>query len=345
MPSPKLPQRLRPRSLRGKWDRARLRRVFTQNLSLKLLSLFLAMTIWGFVAPQRRGESTEIKFLSPLVLKNIPPKMEITSDLVQSVSVLLRVPRSLAKTINPNLFQVVIDLRNQLPGSFEFQLTQKNVTYNNEPPPSGLEVLQISPQQFTLSLEQLAEKTVPINPRLVGEVDKGMAIDAVKVIPAEVNVAGPRSVIDQLRSISTRPLDIDGLNSNVEMLVQLEPPSQQVRVLSPDGQIYRAEIKVSYSPMRVLLRDIPVIFENAEYAYRASNTSLNAHLEGPQGVVASLNNRNVFAVIDLSQYPPGDYRGLSPKVVVPDKVKVLEQWPIVDLFVLKRKITDQTEAH
>ena len=148
-------------------------------------------------------------------------------------------------------------------------------------------------------------------------------------------------MVESLRSISTRPLDIEGLNSDVEMLVNLEPPSAQVRILSPDNQIYRAEIKVSYSPMRVLMREIPVIFENSEFAYRASTTTLNAHLEGPPGTVANLNNRNVFAVIDLSRYPPGDYRGLSPKVVVPDKVKVLEQWPIIDLFVLKRKIGEQ----
>src|SRR3972149_6687795 len=190
MRSPKPPQRLSPRKLRGTWDRDSLRRLFTENLSLKLLSLFLAITIWGFVAPQRRGESTEIKFLSPLVLKNIPPKMEITSDLVQAVSVLLRVPRSLAKTINPNLFRVGIDLRNQLPGSFEYQLSQKNVTYNNEPPPGGLEVLQISPQQFTLSLEQLTEKTVPINPRLVGGGGKGLAVASGEGIPPGGNVGG-----------------------------------------------------------------------------------------------------------------------------------------------------------
>jgi YbbR domain-containing protein len=341
MQSPKLPPRLNPRSLRASWDRDGFRRLFAHNLPLKLLSLFLAVTIWGFIAPQRRGESTEIKFLSPLVLRNIPPKMEITSDLVQSVSVLLRVPRSLAKTINPNLFQVAIDLRNQLPGSFEYQLTQKNVTYNNEPPPPGLEVLQISPQQFTLVLEQLVEKTVPISPRLVGEVEKGLTIDSVKVVPDQVNIAGPRSMLENLRSISTRPLDIEGLNTDVEMLANLEPPNAQVRVLAPDNTIYRAEIKVSYTPMRVLLRDIPVIFENAEFAYRASTTTLNAHLEGPPGTVASLNHRNVFAVIDLLHYPPGDYRALSPKVVVPDQVKVLEQWPIVDLFVLKRKIGEQ----
>jgi YbbR domain-containing protein len=296
------------------------------------------VTIWGFIAPQRRGESTEIKFLTPLVMKNIPPKMEITGDLVQSVSVLLRIPRSLAKTINPNLFQVAIDLRNQLPGSFEYQLTQKNVTYNNEEPPEGLEVLQISPENLMLSLEQLLERTVPIRPRLVGEVERGLAIDSVVVEPAQVQVAGPASLVDKLESITTRPLDIAGLNSDVEMLANLERPDTRVRFVAPENTLYRAKITISYSPQRVLLRDIPVIFENAEFAYRTSTATVNALLEGPQGAVTSLNNRNVFAVINLNQYPPGDYRALSPKVVVPDKVKVLEQWPIVDLFVLKRKI-------
>lgn len=338
MRSPTLPPRLSPRKLRASWEPEALRRLFTRNLPLKLLSLFLAVTIWGFIAPQRRGESTEIKFLTPLVLKNIPPKMEITSDLVQSVSVLLRIPRSLAKSINPNLFQVGIDLRNQLPGSFEYQLTQKNVTYNNETPPDGLEVLQISPEQFTLTLEQLTERTLPIRPRLVGQVEKGLAIDSVVVDPPQVLVVGPASVLEPLESITTRPLDIEGLNSDVEMLANLERPDTRVRIQAPENTLYRASIKISYSPQRVLLRDIPVIFENAEFAYRASTTTLNALLEGPQGAVAALNNRNVFAVVNLSQYPPGDYRAQSPKVVVPDKVKVIEQWPIVDLFVLKRKI-------
>jgi len=338
MASPNPTPRLTLPRLRQAWGPRELRLLFTRNLQLKILSLFLAVTIWGFIAPQRRGESTEIKFLTPLVLKNIPPKSEITSDLVQSVSVLLRVPRSLAKSINPNLFQVSIDLRNQLAGSFEYQLTQKNLTYNNDTPPPGLEVLQISPQQFTLALEELVEKTLPISPRLVGEVEKGMMIDSVVVTPGEVMVAGPKSVLDSLRSISTRPLDVAGLNTDVEMLATLDAPTPQVRVRSVDGALYRAEIKVTYTPMRVLLREIPVIFENAELAYRASTQAVNALLEGPPAAVQALSNKNVFAVIDLAQFPPGDYRGLSPKVVVPEKVKAVEQWPIVDLFVLKRKI-------
>jgi hypothetical protein len=58
--------------------------MFTHNLSLKVFSLILAVMMWGFVASQRRGESTEFKFTSPLVLKNIPPELEVTSAIQDS---------------------------------------------------------------------------------------------------------------------------------------------------------------------------------------------------------------------------------------------------------------------
>ena len=59
-----------------------------------------------------------IKFTAPLILRNIPKDLELTSSLEQSVGVLVRVRRDLAKSTNPNQFQVGIDLRNQLAGSF-----------------------------------------------------------------------------------------------------------------------------------------------------------------------------------------------------------------------------------
>lgn len=325
-------------SLRTVWEQPALQRFITRNLALKLLALFLAVTIWGFIAPQRRGESTEFKFQSPLVLRNIPPNMEITSELLQSVSVLVRTPRNLSKTLNPNLFQVGIDLRNQLPGTFDYSLTEKNVTYDNEASPGGLEVLQISPARFSLVLEEVLERTVPIKLRLMGRVSEGLIIESAEVVPAEVTVAGPASVVENLDSITTEPLDIQDLDTNVDMLASLEIPHHQVRILDSEDTLYMAQIKVGFTPMQVLLLDVPVILENAEFAYQTSTQTVNALIVGPQSAVANLNNGNVFAVIDLSEYPPGDYRALTPKVVLPDLVTVVEQWPIVDLFVLKRKI-------
>ncbi len=119
------------------------------------------------------------------------------------------------------------------------------------------------------------------------------------------------------------------------MLVELDltPDLRQVK----QGTFFHAVIKVSQNVSRLVVREIPVEVKNARNSYRLSTRRVNAFLEGPEDILSTLNQKNVSAVLDLSKYPPGDYRGQTPRVVLPDTVKVLEQWPIVDLFVLKKK--------
>lgn len=296
--------------------------------------------MWGFVASQQRGESTEIKFTAPLVLKNIPKELELTSTAGESVGVLVRVRRDLARSINPIQFQVGIDLRNQLAGTFEYALTEKNITYNNEPLPAGVDVLQISPSRIPLLLEPTFEKKVTIKPRFSGDLAPGFTIDSISIAPQLARVRGPRTHLDKLTSLPTRPLDVQDLKSDVEMLVTLELPPM-IRLVTGEEEFFKARIKVSNNPTRVLIRGIPVMYKNARYIHKASISLLNAHLEGPKDVVEKLDQKRMFALIDMAKYPPGDYRGLAPKIVLPDTVKVLEQWPILDLFVLKRRLKTQ----
>ena len=293
--------------------------------------------MWGFVASQQRGESTEIKFAAPLVLKNIPKQLELTSSTDETVGVLVRVRRNVAKSINPAQFQVGIDLRNQLAGAFEYALTELNLTYNNEPLPDGVDVLQISPNRVPLLLEPTFEKKVSIKPRFSGDLAPGFTIDSITIKPQLAPVRGPRAYLEKLKSIPTRPLDVQDLKSDVEMLVNLDLPST-IRLATAEGAFFRAFIKVSNNPTRILIRRVPVMYKNARYTHKASVSLINALVEGPTHVLAKLDTKRVFALIDMTRYPPGDYRGLAPKLVLPDTVKVLEQWPILDLFVLKRRL-------
>lgn len=336
MRSPRLLQRLNPpRPRQTGAPQAPLRRLFTENFSLKLVALVLAVLMWGFVASQRRGENTEIRFTTPLVFKNIPNNLEVTRAPVQAVGVLVGVQRQLSNRVNPNLFQVTIDLSSQLPGALRYSLSEKNVTYNNEAPPPGVSVLQISPSEVPITLEEAIVKEVPIRPRFFGDLAQGYTIETIRIQPPTAKVQGSRSRLAKLDHIYTRPLDVQDLDSNVEMLVDLDL-SNDVRLARNGDSFFHAYIEVTRNVSRLLLRDIPVIVENAEYVYKTSTNAVNVYLEGPEEVVQTLSKENVFAVLDLSKYPPGDYRGQSPKVVVPDTVKVLEQWPIIDLFVINR---------
>lgn len=307
----------------------------TENLSLKLFSLALAVMLWGYVAARHRGVSSEIKFNSTLVFRNIPAGMEVSDASVQSVAVLVQAQRSQVNQINPNRFQVVIDLANQLPGTLQYSLGGRNILYDNQPPPLGMEVLQISPSSIPITLEEAVTKKVEIRPRFYGNMARGYTLERVEIIPPVVMIEGTRSRFKDLSFVYTRPLDVQDLNSNVEMLVTLDLAGA-VRLAPQQKDFFEARIIVTQDVSRLLVRDIPVIVENAKYEYKMSTSTLNVFLEGPEEVVNTLSKVNVFAVMNLAKYPPGDYRGQAPKVVVPDTVKVLEQWPIIDLFVINR---------
>ncbi len=336
MELPALLRSLRRSRVRSPFSRLRWRSAVTRNFSLKLFALVLAVLMWGFVASQKRGETTEIKFSTPLVFKNIPASLEVATAPIQAVSVLVRARRARANTVNPNQFQVVIDLSNQLAGSFEYGLTERNITYNNGAQLEGMTVLQISPTQIPITLEETIQKVVPIEPRLAGDLLPGYQLDTVRMVPDRVTVQGPRSVLDKVKAVQTRPLDVQDLRSDVEMLAYLDLPGP-VRLAPNQKNFFRAQIDVTGHTSRVLLRDVPVRFENETNAYKANRDKINVQLEGPRDVMAKLNRNAVNAVLDLSKFRPGDYRGLAPQVTVPDTVRVITQWPAINLFVYNKK--------
>lgn len=314
-----------------------LRQLVAENATLKLFALGLAVIMWSFVASQQRGQITEIKFSAPVVLKNIPPELVVTETGLDSVSVLVSVERSLARSVNPNQFQVALNLQNQLPGTFEYVLSEKDITYNNVVGHEGVRVLQISPSRVPLTLDPAIEKNIPIRARYFGDLAPGFIIESIKLQPKTVLVRGAENFVQGLSFINTRPLDVENLNSEVEMQAQLDLPPQ-VRLANTAETFFTAMITVSSNPQRALFRNIPVRFENARYAYKASNSQVNVHLEGPKDIIDSLDPGKFHAELDLRNFKPGDYRGLTPRVVLPPSVKVLEQWPIVDLFILKRRL-------
>ena len=304
---------------------------------LKLTALLLATFIWAWITQRGQGEQSEHKFTAPVVLRNIPAELLLKPGHPDAVGVQLRTRARAGVRWHPSRFQVAIDLAGQGAGTIVYDLSVADLRYDNQAElPRHLSVLGFDPPQLELELEALARKVVPVRVRYSGQPAEGFALAAVQVEPSEAQVEGPASVLAGLASVSTSALELGALRERSEAELPLELP-YQVRLAPGATERYRVVVQIDPNPSRVLIRDIPVRFEGAVYAYRASVDRVNAHLEGPRRVIEGLEG--VEAVIDLGAYAPGNHPRLTPRIVLPEAVRVLEQWPIVDLFVLKRRIT------
>jgi len=207
----------------------------TNNWQLKIVSLFLAVMLWMAVANQA---SSEIGLEVPLEYHNIPPQLEITGDMTNTVQVRLRGASNVIKDINAKDVSTTIDLSKMARGEKIVPLSPQNVQA-----PFGAEVIRVNPSSVRFNLERTITRTVPVVPTITGQPADGFEVGKVLVSPSAVDVEGPESRVNTLTSITTTPIRIDRKQSRVEQMADLELPDPQIRLQHPAPVDVRIEIR------------------------------------------------------------------------------------------------------
>jgi len=207
----------------------------TNNWLLKIVSLFLATLLWATVSNQA---SSEIGLDVPLEYRNIPPQMEITGDMTNTVQVRLRGSSNVIKDITATDVATTIDLSNMAVGEKIVALSPHNVKV-----PFGAEVIRVNPSSVRFTLERTVVKTVPVVPTIFGQPADGYERGQVLISPEGVAVEGPESRVNTLSSIATVPVHIDGRKAPIEQTVDLDVSDPQVRLQRPAPVKVKIEIR------------------------------------------------------------------------------------------------------
>src|SRR6516225_9186670 len=171
-----------------------LRHLLTHNWHFKIVSLVLAAMLWMAVANQA---SSEIGLEVPLEYRNIPPQLEITGDMTNTVQVRLRGSSNVIKDITARDVSTTIDLAKMLGGEKIVPLSPQNVQA-----PFGAEVIRVNPSSVRFNLERTVAKTIPVAPMTIGQLPDGFEA-RISVSPATVEIEGPESRVNTLSSIAT----------------------------------------------------------------------------------------------------------------------------------------------
>ena len=200
---------------------------------LRLLALVIAVALWFIISVEKR-ETQRQKGVEASVSYN-PPSGLVILNPVQTVTVVLSGPDRLVTSLNPFQVDVQVDLKTAQPGTVTANLTAEHVVR-----PQGLAVVSIKPSQLTLRLDR--EKTVrlPVLPQFVGEPAAGATRGEATVVPPQVQVIGPESMIDRVSHLDTAPIRLDGHALDFEEVVNVVSPEPLVQVLQPS----RVRVKV-----------------------------------------------------------------------------------------------------
>jgi YbbR domain-containing protein len=188
------------------------------DTGLRFASLVFAVGLWFVIAGKQtaeRGMSVSVE------LRNVFCDLELTGDAVNTVDVRVRVSFGLINSLDAGVIRATIDLAGAEEGERIVQLSPDQIQA-----PQGFRVVKITPSLLTLNLERTMRKTVPVRPRVIGRPAAGFEVAGITSQPAEVQIAGPRSRIQEIESAFTEPVSVAAAEATVTELVHvgLEDP-------------------------------------------------------------------------------------------------------------------------
>ncbi len=297
------------------------------NASYKVLAVVLAVFVW-FLA-RKSGEPIQMSFYAPVVFKNVSPEFQVTSDPPQ---VNIVVHTNSRDSFNPQEIQAVLDLDKAQEGTLSYVMTENHILS-----PVKVEITRIHPSQITVRIEELIEKSFSIKPRYQGTPKKGYLLGDIKIVPDTLTMRGPRSVLEKMEYISAHEIVLEGLNESTTMRVDLDLPGGNVQIINQNVDFYTAEVTINSLPIKKRFDNVPVYLRNMDYVSVINPNTFNVFVEGPEYLIQELDRDKLYGEIDLSTYEPGNYPKVTPKVVTPEGITILQQWPIVSVWVKNEK--------
>ncbi|MBF0566638.1 MAG: YbbR-like domain-containing protein [Nitrospirae bacterium] len=190
-----------------------MKRFFTENIDIKIITLILAIILWFFV--NIKGHS-DIMLELPIEYKNIPKDYEITKTSANLINVRIQGQEHIIKGLSPRDLSIYIDLSKAHEGEKIYYVTKDNIKL-----PPSISVVNIDPSSITVNLEEVSRRTLNVKPKIRGTPKKGYSIVDVISIPGEITVEGSKKELDKLNHIDTEPIDVRNADSTFEREVRL----------------------------------------------------------------------------------------------------------------------------
>jgi YbbR domain-containing protein len=261
-------------------------RFLVDHLPLKLISLGLAVLLWYVIA----GEKTsEMGLAVPVELQNFPQDLELTGEPVNAVEVRLRASPGIIQRLTPGDVSARIDVKGAVEGERIVHLTADSIRV-----PFGVRVVKISPAIITLNFERTQQKVVPIRPRILGRPVAGYEVAEVTAQPAEVQVLGPKSRVNDVESAYTEPISVDGARSDVVERVAIGIEDPLLRIQGTPRVEVTARVREVHETRT--LQGLPIALRGAAGTLRPAQATVV--LTGPAAALERVQAEDVKAYVD-----------------------------------------------
>jgi len=184
-----------------------------ENIDIKIISIFLAIILWLYVAS---GENPIIETFinASLTTKNLREDLVI-KEFPTNVSVGIKGPKNIITNISSDQIVGIVDFAEiDQPGIYKLKVEVV--------PPKNIEIIRVVPPEVNVEVERILTKTVEVEYSLIGIPEKGYSLsNEPKLNPPQVKITAVQSMLEKIKRIIC-PIDISGIKDDLNKKIKLK---------------------------------------------------------------------------------------------------------------------------
>ncbi len=173
---------------------------------------------------------------------------------------------------------------------------------------ASVDSVQVNPSSCVVKLpgkNPIITKTVPVVPDISGVPFEGFAVKSVTVDPSVVTLQGSFSDLNGVSSVSTVPIDINGITESKKYTVKFTLPDD----VEASNRKTECTVSVSVVPLKKEALEVPltVNYDSVKYDVSVSVQTVSVILYGFPDELKSITGSTVSALVDVSNFTEGEY--------------------------------------
>lgn len=203
---------------------------------LKIISVLLSLFLWFFVLKSQPVSIEE----NLLIQYELPEGYTFSKKPIEKINVYLEGLRATLRRSDIEKAKVKMIITPSKGGEFTYVA---EIPASSIPQPTGVKIKDYHPKKIKLHLEKTKTKRVPIDLALNGTLSEELKLNSYEVLPSDVLISGPETLINSINKISTQELELGE--------VKIDEFDKKIKISIPD-LVDLKELDVA--EVRVLLR-------------------------------------------------------------------------------------------
>jgi YbbR domain-containing protein len=210
------------------------------------------------------------------------------------------------------------------------QRRQLNFSVDNNPSqlnlPFGMRVERVLPRKIPVRLEKKASRIVKLKPLFTGQLPDKLTLSKAELSSTEVEIYGPRTLISQIKELTTKPIELESLSGEDEIPVEVLLSDDRLILTSGYDLKLRYELKAASANFTI--DQVPIRLMTHSKQLTSETKFARLKLLVPEKFLK--NRSNVSSSIQVWADLPPDAIGrmeVPLLVVLPPSMHLLEVTP------------------